>query len=106
MRMVDSQYHSSSDWASMDGTGDEKEEKAKAPGLVPTCWGYPEAYSYPKANICIPKKIVLQKSRQLLAVVKVAPFFLLIAECPTIRVRSELCRTEILTQSTSATVLG
>ena len=37
MRMVDSQYHSSSDRASMDGTGDEKEEEAEAPELVPTC---------------------------------------------------------------------
>ena len=56
MRMVDSQYHSSSDWASMDGTGDEKEEEAEVPKLVPTYWGYLEAYSYPEANICTPKK--------------------------------------------------
>ena len=34
------------------------------------------------------------------------PLFLLIAECPAIRVRSELCRTKSLTQSTSATVPG
>ena len=34
--MVDSQPHSYSNRASMDGTGDEKEEKAKAPELVPT----------------------------------------------------------------------
>ena len=34
------------------------------------------------------------------------PLFLLIAECPAIRVRSELCRTKSLMQSTSATVPG
>ena len=37
MGMVDSQPHSSSNRASMDGTGDEKEEEAEAPELVPTC---------------------------------------------------------------------
>ena len=37
MRMVDSQSCSSSNRASMDGTGDEKEEEAEAPKLVPTC---------------------------------------------------------------------
>ena len=36
MGMVDSQFCSSSNRASMDGTGDEKEEEAKAPKLVPT----------------------------------------------------------------------
>ena len=56
MGMVDSQSHSSSNRASMDGTGDEKEEEAKAPELVPTCWGYSEAYFYLEANICTPKK--------------------------------------------------
>ena len=35
--MVYSQSCSSSDQASMDGTGDEKEEEAEAPKLVPTC---------------------------------------------------------------------
>ena len=34
------------------------------------------------------------------------PLFLLTVKCPVIRVRSELCRTESLTQSTSATVLA
>ena len=75
MGMVNSQPRSSSNQASMDGTGDEKEEEAEVPELVPTCCDYPEAYSYPEANICTPKKIVLQKSHQLLAVAKVAPFF-------------------------------
>ena len=37
MRMVDLQSHSSSNRASMDGNGDEKEEEAEAPKLVPTC---------------------------------------------------------------------
>ena len=37
MEMVDSQSRSSSNRASMDGTGDEKEEEAEAPELVPTC---------------------------------------------------------------------
>ena len=36
MGMVDSQPHSYNNRASMDGTSDEKEEKAKAPVLVPT----------------------------------------------------------------------
>ena len=57
MGMVDSQSRSSSNRASMDGTGDEKEEEAKALELVPTCWDYSEAYSYPEANICTPKKL-------------------------------------------------
>ena len=35
-----------------------------------------------------------------------SPIFLLTAECPAIRVRSKLCRTESLTQSTPATVPG
>ena len=35
---------------------------------------------------------------------KGGPLFLLTAECLAIRVRSELCRTESLTQSTSVTV--
>ena len=56
MGMVDSQSRSSSNQASMDGIGDENEEEAEAPELVPTCWGFSEAYSYPKANICTPKK--------------------------------------------------
>ena len=56
MGMVDSQSRSSSNQASMDGIGDEKEEEAEAPELVPTCWGFSEAYSYPEANICTPKK--------------------------------------------------
>ena len=56
MGMVDSQTCSSSNRASMDGTGDEKEEEAEALELVPTCWGFSEAYSYPEANICTPKK--------------------------------------------------
>ena len=54
--MIDSQPHSSSNRASVDGTDDEEEEKAEAPELVPTCWGHPGAYSYPEANICTPKK--------------------------------------------------
>ena len=37
MRMVDSQSCSSSNRASMDGTGDEKKKEAEAPKLVPTC---------------------------------------------------------------------
>ena len=37
MGMVDSQSRSSSNRVSMDGTGDEEEEKAEAPELVPTC---------------------------------------------------------------------
>ena len=37
MGMVDSQPCSSCNRAYMDGTGDEKEEKAEAPELVPTC---------------------------------------------------------------------
>ena len=37
MEIVDSQPRSSSNRASMDGTGDEKEEEAEAPKLVPTC---------------------------------------------------------------------
>ena len=57
MGMVDSQSRSSSNWASMDGTDDEKEEEAEAPELVPTYWGYSEAYFYPEANICTPKKL-------------------------------------------------
>ena len=56
MGMVDSQPRASRKRASMDGIGDEKEEEAEAPKLVPTCQGYPEVYSYPKANICTPKK--------------------------------------------------
>ena len=62
MGMVDSQLCSSSNWASTDGTGDEKEEGAEAPELVPTCWGYLGAYSYPKANICTPKNHHLEVS--------------------------------------------
>ena len=56
MGMVDSQSCSSSNRSSMDGTDDEKEEEAEALELVPTCWGFSEAYSYPEANICTPKK--------------------------------------------------
>ena len=56
MGMVDSQSCSSNNQASMGGTGNEKEEEAEAPELVPTCWGYPEVYSYPEANICTPEK--------------------------------------------------
>ena len=37
MGIVDSQPHSSSNQARMDDTGDEKEEEAEAPELVPTC---------------------------------------------------------------------
>ena len=37
MGMVDSQPHSSSNRADMDGIGNEKEEEAEAPELVPTC---------------------------------------------------------------------
>ena len=37
MGMVDSQFCSSSNQASMDGTGDEEEEEAEVPELVPTC---------------------------------------------------------------------
>ena len=40
----------------MDGTGDEKEKEVEAPELVPTCRGYPEAYSYPEANIYTSKR--------------------------------------------------
>ena len=56
MGMVDSQPRSSSNQASMDGTGDEKEEEAEMPELILTYWGYPKANSYPEANICTPKK--------------------------------------------------
>ena len=54
--MVDSQSRSSSNRARTLGTGDEEEEEAKAPELVLACWGHHGAYSYPKANICTPKK--------------------------------------------------
>ena len=37
MGMVDSQPHSNSNRASIDGTDDEKEEEAEAPELAPTC---------------------------------------------------------------------
>ena len=37
MGMVDSRPRSNSNRTNMDGTGDEKEEEAKAPELVPTC---------------------------------------------------------------------
>ena len=37
MGMVDSQSRSSSNQASMDGTGNEKEEEAEVPELVLTC---------------------------------------------------------------------
>ena len=37
MGIVDSQPRSSSNRASMDGNGNEKEKKAEAPELVPTC---------------------------------------------------------------------
>ena len=37
MGMVDSRSWCSSNRASMDGTGDEKEEEAEAPKLVPIC---------------------------------------------------------------------
>ena len=37
MGMVDSQPRSSSNRASMDGTGDKKEKEAEASELVPTC---------------------------------------------------------------------
>ena len=37
MGMIDSQSRSSSNRASMDGTGNEKEEETEAPELVPTC---------------------------------------------------------------------
>ena len=37
MGMVDSQSCSSSNRASIDGTGDKKKEEAEAPELVPTC---------------------------------------------------------------------
>ena len=37
MGMVDSQPRSSSNQASMDGTGDEKEEEVEVPELTPTC---------------------------------------------------------------------
>ena len=47
MGMIDSQSRSSSNRANMDGIGDEKEEEAEAPELVPNCWGFSEAYSYP-----------------------------------------------------------
>ena len=56
MGIIDSQPHSNNNRASVDGTGDEKEEEAEAPELVPTCWGHPGVYSYPEANIYTPKK--------------------------------------------------
>ena len=56
MGMVDSQSHSSNNRVSMDGTINQKEEKVEAPKLVPTCWGYPEAYYYPDFNIYTHKK--------------------------------------------------
>ena len=73
MGIVDSQPRSSSNRARTLGTGDEEEKEAVAPELVPTCWGHLGAYSYPEANICTPKKLP-QKSRQSLAMAKVAPF--------------------------------
>ena len=60
MGMVDSQPRSSSNRASMDGADDGKEEEMEVLELVPTCWGYPEAYSYPEANIYTPKKSSLR----------------------------------------------
>ena len=57
MGMVDSQSCSSSNWAGMDGIGDEKEKIAKVPKLVPTCWGFFEVYSYLEPNIHTPKKL-------------------------------------------------
>ena len=57
MGTVDSQPCSSSNRACTLGTGDEEEEEAEAPELVPTYWGHPKAYSYPEANIYTPKKL-------------------------------------------------
>ena len=37
MGMIDSQSRSNSNRASMDDTGDEEEEEAEVPELVPTC---------------------------------------------------------------------
>ena len=79
MEMVGSWSRSSSNRSHTLSTGDKEEEEAEAPELVPTCWSHPGAYSYPEANICTPKKIVLQKSRQLLAMAEVALFNISIA---------------------------
>ena len=50
MGMIDSQPHPNSNRASMDGISDKEEEEVEAPELVPTRWGYPGAYSYPKQS--------------------------------------------------------
>ena len=105
MGMVDSQSCSSSNRASMDGTSNEKEEEAKAPELVLTCWGFSRAYSYPEANIYTSKK---SSSRSLVSCLQWLrwPLFSPNWKCPAIRMRSKLCRTESLMQSTPATVPG
>ena len=105
MGMVDSQSYSSSNRAGMDGTGDEKKKEVEAPKLVPTCWGFFEAYSYPEANICTPKNRPPEVS-SVACCGEDDPLFLLIAKCPAIRARSKLCRTESLMQSTLATIPG
>ena len=55
MGMVDSRPRSNSNRTNRDGTGDEREEEAEAPKLVPTYWDNPKAYSYLEANIYTPK---------------------------------------------------
>ena len=64
--MVDSQSCSSSNQARVLDAGDEEEEKEEeeggAPKLVSTCWGRPEANSYPESNICTPKNRTLEVS--------------------------------------------
>ena len=54
--MVDSQSRSISHQARALGVGDEEEKETGAPELVSTCWGPPEANSYPESNINTAKK--------------------------------------------------
>ena len=101
MGMVDSQSRSSSNRANMNGTDDEKEK---------------EAYWFPPAEATLKRTLIHKLISVLLKnrppkVSSVAcsdeggPLFLLTVECPTIRLRFELCHTKSLTQSTPAMVL-
>ena len=54
--MVDSQSRSSSHQACVLGAGGEEEKEARAPELVSTCWGCPDANYDLEYNIGTPKK--------------------------------------------------
>ena len=100
MGMVDSQSRSSSNQASMDGTDDEKEEDAEALNWFPSTGA-----SLKHTLICTPKN----RPPEVLSVAcsgEDGSLSLLTAKCPAIRVRSKLCRTESLMQSTPATIPG